>query len=217
MRVAAFFDMDHTVITRNSGSQWIRFLRKRRELDLGLLVRSIYWTALYRMSVLDMEAVATRFFARSAGDSEAELIQKTEEFFAAYILPFISQKARERVEWHRQQDHLLVLLTSATPYVANPMAQVLNLTHVICTRPHVKDGRLTGTCDRPTCYGDGKVHHAESFAATQDVDLGSSFFYTDSYSDLPMLTRVGQRRVINPDRRLRQHAAKSGWPIEYWL
>jgi len=43
-----------------------------------------------------------------------------------------------------------------------------------------------------------------------------SYFYTDSYSDLPMLERVGHPRVINPDPRLRRRARVRGWEVETW-
>ena len=88
--------------------------------------------------------------------------------------------------------------------------------HVICTRLHVQGGKFLGTCERPTCYGQGKVHHAERFAREHGISLEDSFFYTDSYSDLPMLLRVGHQRIVNPDGRLSRHARKSGWPTEIW-
>ena len=43
-----------------------------------------------------------------------------------------------------------------------------------------------------------------------------SYFYSDSASDLPMLSRVAQPRVVNPDWRLRLIAKRSGWPVLDW-
>ena len=57
---------------------------------------------------------------------------------------------------------------------------------------------------------------AERFAAEHGIDLAKSYFYTDSYSDLPMLLKVGGPRAVNPDRRLRRHAQRAGWPILAW-
>jgi phosphoserine phosphatase len=73
-----------------------------------------------------------------------------------------------------------------------------------------------GTHIKPACYGNGKVHWAEQFAREHGVNLDQSWFYTDSYTDLPMLERVGVPRVINPDARLRRHARKRGWATESW-
>jgi phosphoserine phosphatase len=70
--------------------------------------------------------------------------------------------------------------------------------------------------EAPLCFGAGKVVHASAWARDHGVDLSASAFYTDSVSDLPMLERVGEPRVINPDLRLRRVARRRGWPIESW-
>jgi phosphoserine phosphatase len=58
---------------------------------------------------------------------------------------------------------------------------------------------------------------AERFAAEHDIDLEHSAFYSDSYNDLPMLERVGTAVAVNPDTRLRRHARRKGWPIDWWI
>ena len=216
MQIGAFFDLDWTILSCSSGSRWVRFLRRRREMSVSLLLKSIYWSAQYKLAVLDMESVAGRLAATMTGEDEQAFVDKTRAFVEEDLLSTMTPAARERIESHRRDGHVLALLTSATLYVAEPLARHLEMPHVLCTRLKVRDGRFLGTCERPTCYGPGKVHHAERFAEAQGVDLARSYFYTDSYSDLPMLLRVGQRRVINPDARLSRHARRSGWEIERW-
>src|SRR5438046_3088418 len=57
------------------------------------------------------------------------------------------------------------------------------------------------------------VERADRFASEHDIDLGRSYFYTDSITDLPLLERVGEPRVVNPDPRLGRVAARRGWPV----
>ena len=57
---------------------------------------------------------------------------------------------------------------------------------------------------------------AEAWAEQRGIDLEKSFFYTDSYSDAPMLRVVGNPRVISPDPRLSREARQRGWPILQW-
>jgi phosphoserine phosphatase len=40
-----------------------------------------------------------------------------------------------------------------------------------------------------------------------------SWFYSDSHNDLPLLLRVTDPVVVDPDATLRAHAEKAGWPI----
>jgi phosphoserine phosphatase len=63
----------------------------------------------------------------------------------------------------------------------------------------------------PVCYGKGKVVWAERFASQFDVDLASSYCYTDSISDLPLLERVAHPVAVNPDRKLKRLARQRGW------
>lgn len=214
--VAAFFDVDLTLLQVSSGSQWVAYLRRRGEVGLSMMLKAAFWTLQYKLAFLDMETVGRRLVADIEGDTEEDMLQKCEAFLAKDILPHVAPAGRRAVDWHRQQAHVPVLLTSATQYVAEPLARELGIRHVLCTRLLVEEGRFTGHAERPMCYGEGKVVYAERFAASLGLDLSRSYFYTDSYSDLPMLLRVGEPRAINPDRRLHRHARRSGWPIERW-
>jgi HAD superfamily hydrolase (TIGR01490 family) len=215
-RAAAFFDMDRTLLRVNTGTLWIRWLRKHNEISTLRMLRGLGWLAQYKMSVLDMEALTTRLTAEMAGQSELELKQKVHRFFEAWVRAEVAPKAREALARHRAEGHVVAILSTSTPYVVEPLAELLGIEHAICTRLHVEHGRFAGTHVAPACYGRGKVHWAEAFARANGVDLGRSFFYTDSYSDLPMLERVGHARVVNPDARLRRHARRVGWQVDAW-
>ncbi|MBL8636007.1 MAG: HAD family hydrolase [Myxococcales bacterium] len=216
MARAAFFDMDLTLLRVNSGSRWIKYLRRRGEIGLPMLLKSGFWLFQYRLSLLNMESVAAKLALDMAGDAESEMREKVGEFYRSEIRDTVSPIAREALETHRQQGDRIVLLTGATPYVAEPLAEELTIPHVLCTRLAVENGRFSGTVESPACYGEGKVHHAERFASSHGIDLAQSYFYTDSYSDLPMLLRVGQPVAVNPDRRLVRYARHRGWPILSW-
>ena len=216
MTAAAFFDMDRTLVRKNTATEWIKWTRRRGELPLGKALRGLMWIARYKLSILDMEAVTTRATADLTGDSETEMIERCLEFTRAVVVPNVAPKAREALARHRKEGHVIAILSSATRYTTEPLARHLDIEHVICTRLSVTDGRFDGTHVPPACYGPGKVHWAEAFARERQVDLAHSFFYTDSYSDLPMLERVGEKRVVNPDTRLARHARRVGWEIEEW-
>ena len=216
MKTAAFFDMDLTLVRRNTATMWLRFLRRRGEIGVVKALRAMTWIAQYKLSVLDMEAVTARASADIRGSSEAEMIEKCLEFTMREVVPHVAPRGRERLAFHREKGHVVAILSSSTPYVTEPLARYLGIDHVLCTRLEIAAGRFAGTHVKPACYGRGKVHWAERFAREHEVDLDKSFFYTDSYSDLPMLERVGERVVVNPDPRLARHARRAGWTVEEW-
>jgi HAD superfamily hydrolase (TIGR01490 family) len=215
-RVAAFFDVDHTLLAVNSAYLWMRYQRRTGQMSLVRMLRTTSWLLRYRLSLIDLEAVTRRAVRGQAGIRVATVAAEVRAWFDAEIVRWICPEGQARVEQHREDGHVLALLSSGTRFSVEPLAERLGIEHVICTRLEEQDGLFTGRHHPPACAGPGKVILAERFAAEHDIDLSRSYFYTDSFSDLPMLERVGRPQVISPDPRLDRHARKRGWPIERW-
>jgi HAD superfamily hydrolase (TIGR01490 family) len=214
--IAAFFDIDHTVLEINSGSKWIAYLWKSGQMSTLMLMRSLTWLVEYRFGLLDFEAMARRVLASYKGRPIQPIIEEVEAWFERDVAWSICVQARERVAEHKAAGHHVVLPTSATQFLSYAVARTLDVEHVLCTEVEIEEGIVTGRHIEPACYGNGKVVRAERWAADNGVDLAASYFYTDSYSDLPMLERVGLPRVVNPDPRLRRKASERGWSYETW-
>jgi HAD superfamily hydrolase (TIGR01490 family) len=212
---AAFFDMDKTLLRVESGMSWTKFLYKRGELPKRVVAKAIYWSALYKLAVLDMETVFTRLCRDLEGDLEAEMIDKCAIFYQQHLAPEVASRGLAAIAKHRRRGETVVLATGSTQYAAGPVALGAEIEHVLSSRLEVTDGRFTGRASA-LCFGHHKVRLAEQWALQNQIDLSASTFYSDSYNDLPMLQRVGRAVAVNPDPRLRRHASKVGWPIEQW-
>lgn len=214
--IAAFFDMDRTVLTIDTATSWMRFLRARGELGRRGLARALWWSSLYKLAVLDIEALATRLVADLAGDDEADMLAKCEIWHREHVDGTVAIAARRAIAFHRERGDEVVLLTGSTQYAAEVVARSLGIDHVLCSRLEVAAGRFTGRL-ASLCVGRHKVTLAEAWAAERGVDLARSWFYSDSYNDLPMLQRVGRAIAVNPDPRLERHARRRRWPVEHWV
>ena len=53
----------------------------------------------------------------------------------------------------------------------------------------------------------------EIVAEADNLDLSTSWAYSDSISDLPMLEAVGHPVVVNPDSALAKLASDRGWQV----
>jgi HAD superfamily hydrolase (TIGR01490 family) len=216
MQTAAFFDMDKTLLRVNSATRWV--LRRVRDghAPRTELLRLGRWLAQYSLGVLDADALAARAAAPYAGVPERVVREQTAAWVRDEVLATLSVKARDELARRRADGHLCVLLTSATPYAAEPVARAVGIQHVLCSRLEVRDETLTGRHLRPLCYGEGKVAAAQTFAHEFNVDLDRSSFFTDSISDLPMLLRVGEPVAVNPDLRLLLEARRRRWRTVWW-
>lgn len=213
MRVAAFFDIDGTLIACNTARLYMQHLRATGRARRRDLARTLYYLGRYKLGLLDVNRALAVSLDWVRGWEEAAVRADCEAWYVSAVRPWIYPAMAATVAEHRGAGHVSVLLTSATRYLAEPLAADLGVEHVLVTRLVVRDGHFTGEAVRPVCYGAGKVHWAEWLAAREGVDLARSYFYTDSITDLPVLERVGEPRVVNPDPRLRRVAVRRGWPV----
>ncbi len=213
MRIA-FFDMDRTILSENSGKSWLQFQYKRGEIGAGYMARAIYWQLLYRAALLDMESLAAKLVADAEGDLESDMLSKC-EIWLGDLSKKISPLAVEQIREHKEAGDMVVMITGASQFAAHPIADLVGIEHVLCSRLEVVEGVFTGKFTA-MCFGEHKVGVAEAFAAEHGLDLSSSIFYTDSYNDWPLLDRVGEGVAVNADARLLRQAKKRGWRVENW-
>jgi putative phosphoserine phosphatase/1-acylglycerol-3-phosphate O-acyltransferase len=212
-QVGAFFDLDQTLL---AGFSAFSFFRERftsgrispRELSDSLLGALSF--GLGRTGFSGMMAATT---AAYRGMAESVLRETGQEVFQKHLARQIYPESRALVEAHRARGHTLAIVSSATPYQVEPVAEALGIRHVLCTQLEVEHGVFTGRVMKPTCWQEGKLHYASELAAREGIDLAESWFYTDSAEDLPLLEAVGRPRPLNPSSRLAGIARDRGWPI----
>ncbi len=214
---AALFDMDRTLVRKETASLYVRYQRELGEARRRDLLRVTYWVMQYTLGVIDAPEVARRALRSIAGTSEAMLAARCDDWFRRRVEPHICDLGRRAVERHRERGDLLAIVTGASPYAARPLGRRLGIEHVVASELEVDDaGRFTGRFVEPLCIGHGKVERAKRLADELGFALSEATFYTDSYTDLPLLELVGEPVVVNPDPRLRRVAAKRGWRVETW-
>lgn len=212
----AFFDLDRTILAVNSATLWLK-----RELRLGHISRTwalkgASWVALYQMGFANMDDVLTKAMSTVTGMDESLIDARTIAFYDEEVRHQVRKGARAAIAAHQKKGDTLVLLTSSSAYLSRPFVRDLALDDYLCSHFEVDGGRFTGRPRGVLCFGAGKVTHARAFLEQQGASLGESTFYTDSYSDLPMLEAVGAPVVVHPDMRLRRVARARGWPIVDW-
>ena len=216
--VAAFFDLDGTLLSTSSAMLYVKYLRRRPKgptpfdrMPLSAVFKAIWYQILYNANRIDMEGVAEQSIGPLAGHPESRMIELCTQWFAETVARFVRPEMPLLIDAHRRAGHRICILTASTPYVTVPLSQHLGVEEWIASRLEVIDGVFTGRLVKPLCFGRGKIHWAAEWARERGVDLRRSFFYTDSITDLPMLEAVGLPVLVNPDRKLRREGARRGW------
>jgi len=211
--VAAFFDLDRTLVAGFSAAHFIREDVLAGRMSARHFAQTMLAATLFQMRQIEFSGFVTSTMERLRGVPEADLVAHAEHMFTEYLAADVYPEARALVQAHRRKGHTIAIVSSATRYQIDPLARDLGIEHVLCTELEVEHGVLTGRVIEPPCYGEGKAEAARCFGGPRAVDFGRSYFYSDSEEDLPLLEIVGHPRPTNPSSRLAELATRRGWPI----
>src|SRR4029077_9212050 len=86
-RVGAFFDVDRTIVSCNTGRLFVRDLRRRGEISFFRMMRALVWMAKYHLSLIDLQWVATRLAGEMAGKLERDFADRCRRWVETDVLP----------------------------------------------------------------------------------------------------------------------------------
>lgn len=213
-RVAAFFDIDKTLMRGASASVVATALLRRGLINLrtiGFAVRQSLLYSLFGEKASRVSSVAQRAMRSVAGQSVEEMSEVIEQVWEPAIRPRLYARTVERLRWHLERGDE-VWLASATPWlVSEMMARHLGATGGLGTRLKVRDGYLLAELDGPLVHAHHKAEAVRRLAAERGIDLSQSWAYSDSFHDAEMLEAVGHPVAVNADVRLARLARRNGW------
>lgn len=152
-------------------------------------------------------------FSTFEGMSEDRLVTLADDVFERVLKPNLYPGARDLVKTSLDKGHDVILVSGALDVVIQHLADYLGATGYIANRLEIKDLFATGKLLRPVVAGPNKALLVRDHARNHGHDLDRCFAYSDSYSDVPMLSIVGYPVAVNPDRRLSQLARAYHWPV----
>ena len=213
---ASYFDVDGTLVSTNLVHPTLFYLLNQTTplhsaLKLGKALARAPWMALAELQ--DRRLFNEMLFAEYGGVSQDRLLSLAQEAFDTVIKPRIYPAAKDFVKASRDRGHDVVLVSGALDFLMHILAEHLGATDVIANRLEIKDLYATGKLLRPVVAGPEKARIVRDHARAKGHDLDECFAYSDSYSDVPMLSIVGYPAAINPDRKLTQLAQAYHWPI----
>lgn len=213
---AAFFDLDKTVIAKPTVSAFGRTLYDRGFISRRLLLRAAIQQLLFLQFGADhqkLEKIRKNLMVVIKGWDRTKVQALAQEAMTQVIGPIIYAEARELFREHHQAGRKVVIISSSPQEVVLPLASFLEVDDAIATRACVdKNNKYTGELEF-YAYGPAKAEAIVEMAAREHIDLASSYAYSDSHTDEPMLRTVGHPVAVNPDKELRQLAAQEEWPI----
>ena len=224
-RVAAFFDLDGTLIERPSlERRFFADLRRRRAIP----TKNYFWwlarAAWLAPRGIRMMRYANKMYLRDLprGQNRSERGRGQPELAVPRFFP----EGVDQVAWHAQHGHALVLLSGTLAPLAQEMAVALvarlavrgiAVSVVVCaTRLEEKDERWTGRIVGDAVFGAAKGRAVRKMAVEKGFELAQCYAYGNSVGDRWMLEAVGRPAAVNPSWRLKRLARRKSWPALTW-
>lgn len=212
---ACYFDVDGTLVRTNLIQPTLYYLRNQgTPVQTALQLGKALFRAprMARAELLDRRLFNELLYSAYAGMSEDRLVVLADEVFNNVLRPSFFPAAKSLVEKSKAAGHDLVFVSGALDLIVERLATYLGGGDVIANRLEMKDGIATGKLLNPVVAGPEKARIVRDHARAHGHDLDECFAFSDSYSDVPMLSVVGHPAAVNPDRRLALLAKAYSWP-----
>ncbi|NEQ30843.1 MAG: HAD-IB family hydrolase [Leptolyngbya sp. SIO4C5] len=183
--VIAAFDFDGTLTYGDSFFPFLKSAVGPVRFYLGLVILSPLLLG-YGLKLLPnwwvKQAVLRYFFS---GWSPEQLQQAADKFAAQKLPSLLRSEAMQRLAWHQQQGHRLILVSASLEAYLRPWAKSMAFDQVIGTRLETRSDRLTGRIQGKNCYGPEKVRRLK--AAIDNLEDYVLYAYGDSKGDRELL------------------------------
>lgn len=211
----AIFDLDETLIAKDSDRLWSEFL-----VEQGLVDPQAHHArgqALYE-AYLQGNYDPHHYIDHALKPVESLPLHEQAELQAHFVQtkvpPVIYEKAHALIEGHRAMGDFCLIITATLSFISRPISRLFPVHDHIGTDTHVADdGGLICQLSGTPSFQAGKVTRLMQWLEGKHYSLAGSHFYSDSINDLPLLEVVEHPIAVNPDKRLRETALTRGWPI----
>jgi HAD superfamily hydrolase (TIGR01490 family) len=216
LAAAAFYDLEGTLVSTNLVHTLGFYARNQQ----GLL-RSVQkgFSTLISIPMFAAADAYSRmvfndiFFRRYKGQPEDRLRFFANDLFEDVLKPAVFPGAKTLIKKSRSLGLKQVVVTGALDFSVEPLMEYLGVDDFVANRLEFVNGVATGRLLPPVLASATKASWIRTYAEKHNINLSDSYAYSDSMSDLPMLSIVGHPAAVNPDMRLKQTAMHHDWPI----
>ena len=215
-QAASFYDLEGTLVSTNL-VHTLGFYAKRQQGLFSTVKKSV--STLAKLPLFGAADLYSRnvfnevFFKSYAGESADRLRYFSEELFEEVLKPAIFPGTHDLIEASKKLGLKQVVITGALDFTIERLVNYLGIDEYAANRLEFVNGYATGRLLPPVMASATKAKWIREYAERENLSLSDSYAYSDSISDLPMLSIVGHPVAINPDFRLKQTATQHDWAI----
>lgn len=192
----AIFDFDGTITRKDTFLEFIKFSCGKTKFWFGMWLMSPV-LVFHLLKLIRNDKAKTIVFEYFFGDWIYDHFKIAgEDFCKSKVNALIRPGALEKIQWHQQQGHKIIVVTASIKEWVEPWCKSMSI-EILATEAEVKQGKITGKLASPNCYGQEKVNRLNQHLSLSDYN--EIYAYGDSAGDKQLLL-LAQKPNYKPFR-----------------
>lgn len=193
MKTIAFWDFDKTITTKDTTLYFLFYTQSWSKIFKGSMLLGFHLLGM-KMGLLNTTKVKEKVYGYFFAGWPMERIHLLGNGFANEIIPkILNTKALEKLNWHKNQGHKIVVVSASPDFYLQPWCQNMGF-ECIATKLYTEGG-LMGKSIVSDCSGQEKVNRIK--ASYNLDDFNEIYAYGNSESgDGPMLKLASEGKAF---------------------
>ena len=211
------FDLDGTITRYDTYVRFLLYVISRRPHKSMRLPILAFDVIRHKLGNQSNTWLKKRFLAALLSGHDRDTIESWANSFSEQVIENgVYQDALEKIKFHRNKGHELVLLSARLDIYVKPLGTLLEIDHIICTKTSWNENILDRGLDGDNCYGRVKIERLQSIFDHLGAGV-PHVAYADHESDFPLLKLATKGYVVNPDNTLKYKALNNGLDSLVWM
>lgn len=209
------FDLDNTLIKGDSDHEWGNFLVENNYVDQRIYKeKNNNFFEQYKNGTLCPKEFALFSYEPLTKYSYEKLLDIREKFFEEKIIPLVLPKALKLVNYHKNNNDILAIVTATNSFISRVTADFFNIKHLLASEPEFVNNKFTGNMLGEPCFKDGKVTKVQEWMKVNKLsEFKEIYFYTDSHNDIKLMEFCTRPIAVDPDEILKKTSIDNKWEI----
>lgn len=195
-KIIAFFDFCDTLIGMQTANRFVSLCLKHNR-NIATLTNEFIRIIGRKFGILYGNRHKMWQLKQLKGLSIEKIKQISKDYVEKELLPKVNNIVIQRMLWHKEQGHDIAIVSGGFSVYLEEFAKIFGVKYVIATDLEFVDRKATGRIRGVDCMGVNKVKKIQETINLKDYDLNNSYAYSDSASDIPLLSLVGKGVVID--------------------
>ena len=202
MEKLAIFDVDYTITNKETLMEFYKFMIKKDRRILRHLPKNFIAVLCYVLKIFDARKAKEYFISFIDGIDNVKMQELVKEFYEEKLSKIFYKDAIDTLVKLKEQGFKIYLISASAEFYLKELYNIKEVDMVIGTKFKMENNLHKRHIEGANCKGEEKVKRLFEVLEKEniEVDFKSSYMFSDSLSDLPLLNLVGNPRLINYKR-----------------